>query len=520
MYIEPNTTIKILGDVRLKKDYKNTLGFDTSTAQYNYFNSKVISGLTLTKQYYQRYDRGVISVNVDVSKLYKADYLMFQNNDFGSKWFYAFINNVEYVSTNVSRIYYEIDVLQSWWFNWDFGECFVERMHTPTDEVGDWLAEEPVTLCNPLYYSRHEFVFGRKYKYIVTCAFEISDINAESYSLEDINGYTIREVSGSVVAYPFNVYELNLEQYEKLIDAIYNTSVDRRSEVIGVRIVPEYFLTSPQTVDVKVPSTVGGYTPNNKKLLTSQFRHLQATTGDVTKNYAYEFLSNPARFWCTLSEFEPDPCIIVEPTIFGGVHWHDSDRLYCKLASTGFTIDTFPSRMMQELLLNIIPTGIESISKIATVAANDSLSAGKLMSAGISTAADIINSVGTGIVKSYLAPNENVGSADGWAKFSTNDYPFAFYHVSIDPRDAKRLDAFFTAYGYQINEIIKPDIDSRERVNYLKTRNCNLINVSCPVDVQDKICSIFDSGVSVWHSPDYLYVYHGEDGALLPNNIV
>ena len=362
--------------------------------------------------------------------------------------------------------------------------------------------------------------FGYKYRYNGTCAFKIKDINAESYDLEDINGYHVYEVGHSVLAYPFNIYTLTLEQYEKLIAAIYDTSVDRRSEVLGVRVIPEAFVNSPNRVDINVPSTLGGYAPNNKKLLTSQFRHLQLTDGNITKNYAYEFLGNPAQFWCTLSAFEPDPCIIVEPTLFGGVHWHTGDRLYCKLASTGFTIDTFPSRLMQELLLNIIPTGIESISKIASVASNQSLSNSKLISAGISSIADIINSTGTGIAKSYLAPNENVGSPDSWAKFRADDYPFAFYHVSIDPRDAKRLDAFFTAYGYQINEIIKPDIENRERVNYLKTKNCNLINVSCPVDVQDKICHIFDSGVSVWHSPDYLYVYHDENGALLPNNIV
>lgn len=144
MYIEPNTNIRILKNVPLDNTYKHTLYFEDSTLQTNYF-----IGLTkhnLTNQTYQRVQKGVARVQLKAEDLYDCNYIMFQNANFGTKWFYAFITGVEYVNNIVSEITFEIDVMQTWYFDYTLQRCLVEREHSTTDNVGDNIVTEPVDL--------------------------------------------------------------------------------------------------------------------------------------------------------------------------------------------------------------------------------------------------------------------------------------------------------------------------------------------------------------------------------------
>ena len=143
-YIAPNSTIKILKNVPLEKDYINTLYFANATAQLTYFNST--AKYTLSTQSYQRANKGVCRVNYKVEDLYDCNYLMFQNTSFGTKWFYAFITSVDYVNNVTSDIHYEIDVMQTWAFEMSLTQCFVEREHSATDNIGDNIVAEPVDI--------------------------------------------------------------------------------------------------------------------------------------------------------------------------------------------------------------------------------------------------------------------------------------------------------------------------------------------------------------------------------------
>ena len=59
----------------------------------------------------------------------EVNYLMFQNEENG-KWYYAFITNYTYISPNVTRIDYQIDVFQTYLFEMEFKTSYIERRHT------------------------------------------------------------------------------------------------------------------------------------------------------------------------------------------------------------------------------------------------------------------------------------------------------------------------------------------------------------------------------------------------------
>lgn len=134
MYIEPQTNIKILRDCPLDTTYDHTLWFYSANAQVSYF-----SGLTkynMTNYSYQRVQKGVARVGIKADNLYDCNYMMFQNTAYGNKWFYAFITSVEYVNDVTSNISFEIDVMQTWLFDYSPDHCFVEREHAESDQIG------------------------------------------------------------------------------------------------------------------------------------------------------------------------------------------------------------------------------------------------------------------------------------------------------------------------------------------------------------------------------------------------
>lgn len=142
MYIQPTTNIKLLKDVPLDTTYDHTIYFASKTAQYNYFVG--LQKYNLTNYTYQRVKKGVARVGIKADNLYDCNYMMFQNTAYGTKWFYAFITAVEFVNNECAEIYFELDVMQTWFFDCEPDYCFIEREHTETDGIGEHIEPETV----------------------------------------------------------------------------------------------------------------------------------------------------------------------------------------------------------------------------------------------------------------------------------------------------------------------------------------------------------------------------------------
>ena len=148
MYIYPNSDLYILHNISLNNDYDHTIYFSSVQDQTNFFldpNNHFIK-MHLTNQSYIRKERGWMQVNFNQNDLYDCTYLMFKNTHYLGKWFYAFILSVEYVNDNTSKINFEIDVMQTWFFDYTLDECFVEREHSISDSLFETTVEEDLYL--------------------------------------------------------------------------------------------------------------------------------------------------------------------------------------------------------------------------------------------------------------------------------------------------------------------------------------------------------------------------------------
>ena len=159
MYIEPDSTIKLLKNVPLDASYDHTIYFATVNEQIAYFNS--YAKYTFTNQSYQRLNRGWFKVKVKADNIYDCNYIMYQNSAYGNKWFYGFIKTVEYINDVVSQVEFEIDVLQTWNFDYQLGQCFIERQHAKSDGIGENIIPEPVGIGEEMYGSAQDLLAYR-----------------------------------------------------------------------------------------------------------------------------------------------------------------------------------------------------------------------------------------------------------------------------------------------------------------------------------------------------------------------
>ena len=123
MAITPNTCLRLL-KVPLEIDNKNQLTFANEQAQRQYFLS--LPYVEIDEISYQRKD-SVIFFPGHIDDLLEYNYVMYLNENYTNKWFYAFITNMEYVTDFNTKIYITTDVFQTWQFDFTFKQSFIER---------------------------------------------------------------------------------------------------------------------------------------------------------------------------------------------------------------------------------------------------------------------------------------------------------------------------------------------------------------------------------------------------------
>lgn len=137
----PTGIIKI-GRVPFDNSYRHTLTFDNVNDQTSYFSSCCDENLSGNDYTYVRMNNA-IRVPYNAERLYTYNYVMYQNANYGTKWFYAFITGINYINENVTELQLQLDVMQTWYFDYTLKSCFVEREHVNDDTVGAHLNAEP-----------------------------------------------------------------------------------------------------------------------------------------------------------------------------------------------------------------------------------------------------------------------------------------------------------------------------------------------------------------------------------------
>lgn len=542
MYIEPKTNIRILQNVPLDNTYKHTIYFANAEAQTSYF-----SGLTkfnLTRQSYQRKERGTMRIQISAEKLYNCNYLMFQNSSFEpQKWFYAFITSVEYVSNEVSEVGFEIDVMQTWFFDVTLKDSFVEREHSKTDVMGENIVPEPINIgeyymgtpSKSGYFNDFDCVIVSPYVYNVNEVISPWESNTKLKSIDHNPTVLCHQAFNSTNDYmeeaPFSFLGKALSQFT------------HDDDIVCIYLCPHSFInypsTSPNTVlldgivsdktftvNSNKPTKLShGYTPRNKKLLTFPFNKLVIDTSDGNLyDYMYEFFSSYQEGGTVYNSINfkikgyrgINNSFKAVPLHYKGENENYTEGcLLTDFPNVGFVTDSFKAWVAQNKTRLALQVGTSLVgvgSGLGTVMSGASMLTPKtqvLSKKGAETMAQgyeqigkngvrgVIGTLAEGFDRSALRYHPRSGSSDGALEINWYKKDFNSIQYSVNPNDAKIIDEFFDVYGYATRRVKKPNRNVRPHWTYTKTIDCNIIG-NAPADDVAKICSIYDSGITFW----------------------
>lgn len=127
--------IRLFQNFKYNNRYDYIKTFNSKEDQEKYFNSLTYSTIDDTNYIKEHIDSFKINRSYDYLVENGFNYLMFNN---GYKDVYAFIIEKQYVSEEVTRIIFEVDVIQTYMFNFNINKSFIERKNCAINEITDF----------------------------------------------------------------------------------------------------------------------------------------------------------------------------------------------------------------------------------------------------------------------------------------------------------------------------------------------------------------------------------------------
>lgn len=502
-------------NVPLESDQKNTLYFTSKEQQQAYFESKIVKSYTNSS--YQRKD-SIIRVPDNYDNISPSvNYVMYQNPSFSNKWFYAFVKEVEYKNTETTWIHIETDVIQTWLFDYNVKSSFVEREHVSNDTVGLHTVPEGLEtgeyICNEL--SRDLML--QDYSYVIMVSEWVSEENLKPLST---NYGGVFSAGGAYIC-------SNMNEVSQIIQAYQD---GRGDAILGVYMIPTKLTeeTEPdETLQYKGRSnpivyehkfskqtTLDGYTPRNKKLLTYPYNYILNSNNNGSANILqYEHFSGEE---CTF-EIEGVPTIggsvKCVPTNYKGLDRIQEEGIMLgKFPTLSWSHDLYTNWLTQNAVnigIGVASSGLSIIGGLAMMGTGAGAVAGGSMM--LSGSMGIAQTLGQ-IYQHEMIPNSakgNINGGDIATSYKMN--LFYFYKMSIKKEFAAIIDGYFDMFGYKVNMIKVPNKAHRSRYWYTKTIDVN-IDGAIPNNDMQKIKDCYNNGITFWRNANEIQDYSLSNG--------
>lgn len=518
-----NITKVYLLNVPLENDYANTLYFASASAQSSYFSGRLVKAYSDFT--YQRKDN-IIRVPEHFDNLIGCNYVMYQNAAHSNKWYYAFITNIEYINDGRSDIHIETDVMQTYAFDYEVKQSFVEREHVSDDTIGLHTQPENVEL-GEYVANNHIKDPNLKPSNKIVMGATVTPSGEGGYDSADIGGTYNGIYSGS----KYYAY-LAIDGEGGLSNLLQDMTDGGAGEAVtSLFLCPEFLqkqegggpinestTAASYTFSVDKPSKLDGYTPTNKKLLTYPYHYLLASNGNgASAIYEYEQFESTTCDFVTYGALTPGCSIRMMPTIYKGCQLPENEGLNLgKYPQCNWATDQYTNWLTQNgvnIATSLISAGANVFAGIKMGAMTGG-AAGALVGGvvgGASGIAQIANTLQE-VRNADRVPPQSQGNINcGDVVTSTGDNTFHYYPMSIKAEYAKIIDKYFDMFGYKVNMIKVPNKAHRSSYWYTKTINVNITG-AIPMRDMEKIKACYNNGITFWRSPSNIKDYSIENG--------
>lgn len=560
-------------NVPLEDDMKNTLYFANASAQQSYFSGVI--GKTYTNVSYQSETR-TFRCKDEIDTIRQYNYIMWQNPAFSNKWFYAFIKKMEFVSTGLTDVIFEVDPLQTYMFDITVKASLVEREHTNNDAIGANTYPEGLELgeivCNGPVINFGGVGGTGMSDYC--CVVEVSQIenagesatlsyqwdsgsHATTPSLNSIyRGTTplivgVIEGAGNTPSSIVNIYD-----FAGLSESIVNVYMLPKVLVgnwYGITITARRGNTTKSThcavpasktgvYDLGTssftrPSNLNGYIPRNRKLLCSPYNYFTISNNAGTSQpFKYEDFSNGISFKVE-GTFGISGSTKATPQNYRNVSSSENAIDYsingpkypvCSWKSDSYTnwLTQNSVNMGMQWNRELLGAGVDIISGAVRGGMAGSLAGGvgavpgALLGAGVGVLTGGGSLIGVARDQFQAKTQANMVADQVHGNTGAGDYlwakyrsPYTFTPMSIKAEYARIIDDWFDAFGYQVNRLKVPNTNHRQNWWYTKTINANIIG-NVPNDDMNKIKGAYNNGLTFWKNPSNFLNYSVSNGII------
>lgn len=490
MVVPPASDVRLLVAIPLDPEHRNTLSFEGKDRQAQYFMS--MTSWPAENYTYVRKDR-VLKVGVDPDRIMNCNYMMYRNSAFSNRWYYAFIDSIEYENNSTALIRFTMDWFQTYFYDAFLHPCYVEREHSYYDTFGQNLVPENLDYGNYIYGddSRPQ-CFSEKSILVA------ATVDASMQS--KVGGY-YGEIYSGLVYHNFETAEAATNFINQVVS---NVGPDA---IVGINMYPNYFFTNgtPKTYNFKprvVIDTIDGYKPRNKKLLTYPYNFLYVTNNQGNAgSYKYEFFEDIKNIEFTIQcDVSLSPGAVLTPLNYKNKAGNMVANVNEIMTISGWpqcswTSDVFKAYIAQngaKTAVNVVGGGISAASGIATAIAT------KNPMAAVNGIMPIANDMASLYDMSNL-PAQAHGSVAPSTMFNYGFLNFTFMPTYITAEFAKIIDGYFDMFGYATHQVKMPEFTGRPNWNYIKTLNC-VVTGSIPLEAKLEIENAFNHGVTFWHN--------------------
>ena len=545
--IGPSTTVRVCQSIPLDNTYTDTILFTSKSAQESYFASKtkkVYNGLT-----YQRLASNsstwAIFLEDVADYFYDCNYLCFQNGGFGNKWLYAFISDILYINENCTAITFEIDVMQTWLFDFEIKKSFIERMHVSDDTISRNVVEEGLNFMQRYEYYKIEpsGLFGgtssdlsKDYSSVVLIATsEDCDQDDEVRGGEMIqNTYQgLKYIAFPIYINPSACLEALNEWLKKMNESGKAGAISSISMVpaTGLSMVPEDGwkykaevidgVIREQSYEINYTNLDDDYVPKNNKLFCWPYHFFTITTMDgQSYDFKYEDIiesdpipGNAEMKFSFKFAFGPNPTYFMFPQYYMK---HENNIDY-GVKLTGFpqcnwnfgVWENYYAQQDTNIALSMLASALGSVSSASGSVVSD---AGSKKGLGVGTGLAIAQA-GLGTLQAGLStfgglsvvksqPDQSKGANNvGGVNYNIETMDFWIIHKRLHWGYVVKIDDYFTKFGYRVNSTGVPNLHTRKYWNYLKLDQPSVTG-NMPVGDMRMIKQILSNGITFWHTTD------------------
>ena len=528
-----NSKIMICKNIRLEKDYKNVLSYTESQMVTLCTNNAVATSSSYS---FIRSERNVIKTGFSYNDALKCNYMAFQNPDYSNKWFFAFIDDVEFANDGTCRIRYTIDEFSTWYDYWDAEPCFVIREHVRDDTIGLHTVPEGLECGEYIVNSMGSIgssYLGYTKMHVCIGTSWIPDNTPDMYTSNRLIGnvfsgtyYLVFKGIGDASKFIAGMADVGhvqdiqcLYMIPEVLAAINNSTTWNQAglgDETDIDFITLHGSTGAINIDTNITiamqTTLNGYSPKNNKLLCYPYNCLTVTNNVGTMaEYRYEdFISNAPAFSLVGLQAPSCPMFLYpknykkDASNYSGYAW---GLPLAKIPQGSWNADMYTNWMTQNGV-NILGMRIDAPTSHAIMGSLQALGGAATLNAESIGAG--LGSMFGAVTEQYRAsmiPNQIGGQTTvGDITFAYDKLPPTYYKMSIRSEYAAIIDDWFNRFGYKINRVKTPDQIGRTYWNFLQIGATEAIGFSnnntrsVPAASMEIINNIYRNGVTIWHN--------------------